>query len=85
VKVIAEPVSIEVKLQELKKNKEDAAKPVFLTKEQRQKKALERLEVKFVCANKYVCVYKYACMYMSFCLSLLLGQGVTPENAFEQQ
>ena len=32
-----EPVSIEVKLQELKKSKEDAAKPVFMTKAQRQR------------------------------------------------
>ena len=39
-----EPVSIEVKLQELKKSKEDAAKPVFMTKAQRQQAALERLE-----------------------------------------
>ena len=43
-KKMGEPVSIEEKLQELKKSKEDAAKPVFLTKEQRQKLALERLE-----------------------------------------
>ena len=37
-------MSIEDKLWELKKSKEDAAKPVFMTKQERQQAALARLE-----------------------------------------
>ena len=41
-----EPISIEDRLKELKESKEAVTKPVFLTKEQRQKLALEKLEEK---------------------------------------
>jgi ATP-dependent RNA helicase DDX23/PRP28 len=41
-----EPISIEERLKELKESKEASTKPVFLTKEQRQKLALEKLEEK---------------------------------------
>ena len=44
VKRMGEPVSIEEKLLQLKKSKEDAAKPVFLTKQQREQLALQRME-----------------------------------------
>ena len=43
-KKMAEPLSIEEKLQQLKKSQEDAAKPVFLTKQQREQQALQRME-----------------------------------------
>ena len=47
-----EPISIEERLKELKESKEAVTKPVFLTKEERQKLALEKLEQKRVEVSK---------------------------------